>query len=139
MDTLSPAQRSQRMALVRCKDTKPELVVRRAVHAMGFRYRLHVRDLPGVPDLVFPARRRVIFVHGCFWHRHGKRCRLTRMPKSRLEFWQNKLQQNRSRDDLNLRRLRAAGWRVLVIWECQIRHVERLNARILRFLEDAAC
>ena len=136
MDVLSPVERSAQMALVRSKDTKPEWTVRRIVHALGFRYRLHSALLPGKPDLVFPRLQKIIFVHGCFWHLHWGRCPLTRMPKSRLEFWQTKLQANRRRDDKTLRCLRAAGWRVLVIWECQTREKGLLEARIVEFLES---
>jgi DNA mismatch endonuclease, patch repair protein len=136
MDVLSPVERSARMALVRSKDTKPEWRVRRIVHALGFRYRLHSSSLPGKPDLVFPRLRKIIFVHGCFWHRHGVRCALTRMPKSRVEFWQAKLQANRKRDDKNLSRLRAAGWKVLTVWECQTEEAEVLRTRVASFLES---
>lgn len=135
MDTLSPRERSERMSRVRGKDTGPEWIVRRLVHSLGFRYRLHGSGLPGRPDLVFPARRKAIFVHGCFWHRHGVRCPLTRLPKSRLDFWKPKLEQNRRRDALNLRRLRAAGWTVLTVWECQLRDSAALSDRIRAFLE----
>ena len=135
MDTLTPTERSDRMSRVRSKNTKPEWTVRRLVQSLGFRYRLHSADLPGKPDLVFPARRRVIFVHGCFWHRHTARCALARLPKSRLDFWQPKLEQNRKRDEKNVRRLRAAGWKVLTVWECQLGKEEILKARILKFLE----
>lgn len=136
MDTLSSAQRSERMSLVRSKNTKPEMAVRSIVHHLGFRYRLHRRDLPGNPDLAFPGRHKLIFVHGCFWHRHGTRCPLTRLPKSRLSFWVPKLEQNKKRDDKNRRRLRAAGWKVLVIWECQLKEKETLAKRIFTFLES---
>jgi len=107
MDTLTPAERSTRMALVRAKDTKPELLVRRLVHGMGYRYRLHRRDLPGKPDLVFPSRGKVIFVHGCFWHRHA-RCALARLPKSRGDFWLPKLTANAQCDSRNARA--SAAW-----------------------------
>jgi DNA mismatch endonuclease (patch repair protein) len=102
MDTLSPQEHSERMARVRAKDTGPELVVRRIVHGLGFRYRLHADGLPGKPDLVFPRLRRLIFVHGCFWHRHSA-CALSRLPKSRLEFWGPKLEGNQRRDSQGLR------------------------------------
>ena len=138
MDTLSPAERSERMSRVRSKDTKPEMVVRKLAHGMGFRYRLHVRKLPGHPDLVFAGRRKVIFVHGCFWHRHGARCPLTRWPKSKLDFWRPKLEQNRKRDLRNRRALRKLGWRVLVIWECQLANIARLENRLRLFLENSA-
>jgi len=119
------------MRLVKCKDTKPELVVRRLVHALGFRYRLHVTGLPGKPDLVFAGMRKVIFVHGCFWHRHPG---CGRMPKSRLSFWRTKLEENRRRDKRNQRKLRKDGWRVHIIWECQLADIEGLKGRIRKFL-----
>jgi DNA mismatch endonuclease (patch repair protein) len=122
------------MGRVRSKDTKPELLVRRLVFAMGYRYRLHRRDLPGNPDIVFPIRGKIIFVHGCFWHRHGT-CKYTRWPKSKLEFWKPKLEENRRRDSANLRELRRLGWQVMIVWECQIGNVERLAARLQNFLE----
>jgi DNA mismatch endonuclease (patch repair protein) len=134
MDTLTPAERSARMALVRAKDTKPELMVRRFVHGMGYRYRLHRRDLPGTPDMVFPGRGKVIFVHGCFWHRHA-RCALARLPKSRGDFWLPKLTANAERDARNGRALRQLGWGVLTIWECQLRDTAALANRIRRFLD----
>jgi DNA mismatch endonuclease (patch repair protein) len=124
------------MGRVRGTNTKPELTVRRLVHALGFRYRLHVGSLPGKPDLVFVGRRKVIFVHGCFWHRHGTRCPLTRLPKSRPDFWKPKLEQNRRRDKRNAHALRDAGWDILVVWECELRDIESVQARIKIFLED---
>ena len=133
MDTLSPKERSARMALVRSRDTKPEMLVRRMVHSMGFRYRLHVRGLSGTPDLVFPRLRKVIFVHGCFWHRHIG-CALCRLPKSRLEFWKPKLEQNRLRDQKHQRALRRAGWRLLVVWECEITKIANLKRKLTKFL-----
>lgn len=136
MDTLTKEQRSERMGRVRSKDTKPEMLVRRIIFGMGYRYRLHRRDLPGTPDLVFPSRGKVIFVHGCFWHRHGT-CKYTRWPKSKLEFWKPKLEENHRRDKANRRALRRLGWRVLVVWECQLNNVERLTGRLREFLEAA--
>ncbi len=124
------------MGLVKNKDTKPELVVRRLTHSMGYRYRLHSRELPGHPDLVFARRRKVIFVHGCYWHRHGN-CPLTRLPKSRLDFWAPKLEQNKERDACNQRKLREMGWRFLIIWECELGGLEDLRHSIRCFLEDA--
>lgn len=113
-------KRSQQMALVRSKDSKPELVVRKAVHSLGCRYRLHRRDLPGTPDLVFAGRHKLIFVHGCFWHRHGDpSCKLARLPKSRLDFWEPKLRANVERDDRAIEELLKRGWEVLIIWECE--------------------
>lgn len=121
------------MALVKSKNTEPELTVRRLLHRLGYRYRLHVRSLPGCPDIVFPSRRSVILVHGCFWHRHN--CEMgNRMPKSRLSFWIPKLQGNKERDRRKRRALRRAGWSVLVIWECQLRDLARVVNRCVRFL-----
>lgn len=136
MDTLTPSQRSERMGRVRSANTRPEMVVRRLVHGMGYRYRLHRKDLPGKPDLVFPARHKVIFVHGCFWHRHDDpHCHLARLPKSRLDFWLPKLESNRSRDILAQERLQTMGWDVMTIWECQLRDTEVLKSRISGFLD----
>jgi DNA mismatch endonuclease (patch repair protein) len=134
VDSLTPEERSEIMARVRSKNSRPELFVRKLVYALGYRYRLHQRDLPGSPDLVFRPRQKVIFVHGCFWHRHAK-CALARMPKSRVDFWSEKLEGNRRRDDRNRRALAREGWRVLTIWECQIRDASRLEAKIRRFLD----
>jgi len=134
MDTLNPVERSARMALVRGKDTKPELLVRRLVHGMGYRYRLHRRNLPGTPDLVFPSRGKIIFIHGCFWHRHMG-CALARLPKSRGEFWLSKLTANAERDARNERELRRRGWGVLTIWECELGDISKLANRIRRFLD----
>lgn len=135
MDTLTKEQRSERMSRVRGKDTAAELVVRRLVFGLGYRYRLHAGDLPGVPDLVFRSRRKVIFVHGCFWHRHrSSRCRLARVPKTRLDFWLSKLEGNRLRDIRNLRALRHSGWQVLVVWECQLRDLLAVRHRVEMFM-----
>jgi len=133
-DTLSPTERSERMGRVRGKDTKPELAVRRLVFSLGYRYRLHDRNLPGCPDIVFPSRKKVIFVHGCFWHRH-KGCPNTRLPKSRLEFWVPKLEENKRRDKMNKAKLTRKGWRYLVIWECELKDSMALSKRIIYFLE----
>jgi DNA mismatch endonuclease (patch repair protein) len=132
VDTVSPKYRSSIMSRVRSKNTVPELQIRTLVHGMGYRFRIHRRDLPGTPDLVFPSRRKVIFVHGCFWHRHGK-CALSRIPKSRVDFWTTKLNANASRDVVNVKTLRKAGWKVLVVWECQIGRFD-LEKRITTFL-----
>lgn len=137
MDTLSRQARSERMSLIRSRDTAPELVVRHIVHALGFRYRLHVKTLPGKPDLVFSRLRKVIFVHGCFWHRHKKRaCKLARMPKSHLEFWKPKLEGNHLRDLATNRSLRKLGWSVLEVWECETQNVEVLEQNLRYFLRD---
>jgi DNA mismatch endonuclease, patch repair protein len=136
-DTLTPVQRSERMARVRSKGSRAELKVRRLVHSLGYRYRLHRRDLPGSPDLVLPARRSVIFVHGCFWHRHpDPSCKLARLPKSRLDFWGPKLEANRERDERNKTALEKSGWRVLDIWECQLPDAGQLEQTIRNFLGD---
>jgi len=136
MDTLSPVERSQRMSRVRSKNTKPEMVVRRLIHSLGYRYRLHRATLPGTPDLVFAGRKKLIFVHGCFWHRH-EGCPKTRMPKSRLDFWGPKLLRNRYRDIETRRKLNEEGWDCLVIWECQTeRNLSQLAGKINGFLND---
>lgn len=131
-DTVSAAMRSEIMSRVRSKDTAPEMLVRRLVHRAGFRYRLHVAALPGRPDLVFPSRKKVIFVHGCFWHSHAG-CRHARIPKSRASFWVAKLVANKERDERNLHALTAAGWKVLVLWECELRDAD-LMKKIEEFL-----
>ncbi len=133
MDTLTQTQRSLRMALIRNRDTEPEHVVRRLIHGLGYRYRLHDRKLPGCPDLVFKQRYKIIFVHGCFWHRHP-RCKLARLPKSKLGFWVPKLEANRDRDKKVLRKLRHDGWKVLVIWECQLADLQKIGTRVREFL-----
>lgn len=133
MDTLSKSERSERMKLIRNKDTKPELSVRRLIHGMGYRYIVHSGNLPGKPDIVFRKRRKIIFVHGCFWHRHA--CNLGRLPKSKLDFWVQKLEQNRLRDIENLQRLTLLGWKSLLIWECEIGNNNLAN-RIKSFLDD---
>lgn len=135
-DTLTRAERSERMGRIQNKDTKPEMRVRKIVHGMGYRYRLHKANLPGKPDLVFAGRRKVIFVHGCFWHRHpDPSCSLARLPKSKLDFWVPKLETNRQRDEANVRELEQAGWDVLTIWECQLRNEKELKIRIQVFLQ----
>jgi len=124
------------MSLIRGADSKPELILRRLVHRLGFRFRLHVRRLPGCPDLVFSSRKKVIFMHGCFWHRHGIRCPLTRWPKSRLDFWREKLDDNRRRDLKIRRKLRGLGWKSLVVWECELcRDSSKLERKLQAFLE----
>lgn len=126
------------MASVRSKNTAPELVVRRLAHAMGYRYRLHVEGLPGRPDVVFPARRKVIFVHGCFWHGHED-CRSGRVrPQSNVAYWGPKLARNRARDAANLAALAEAGWSALVVWGCELRDEEALRARLAQFLGSEA-
>jgi DNA mismatch endonuclease, patch repair protein len=134
MDVLTPEQRSACMAAIRSKDTKPEMLVRRIVRRLGFRYRLHIKDLPGKPDLVFTGMRKVIFVHGCFWHRH--RCRYGRVtPKTNAAFWKKKRMGNASRDRRNLIGLRQAGWRTLVLWECWVKKPDVILSKLSRFLQ----
>lgn len=124
---------TQRMARIRKVDTKPELIVRRLAHALGYRFRLHRRDLPGTPDLVFPTRRKIILVHGCFWHRHdcpdGRK-----LPHTKPDYWRPKLERNAKRDAVDAARLRELGWHVLTLWECQLADVERLRREIVSFL-----
>lgn len=123
-DIVDAATRSRMMAGIRGKDTRPEMILRRGLHSRGFRFRLHVRRLPGSPDLVFPGRRAVIFVHGCFWHGHA--CHLFRLPATRKEFWRAKIEGNTARDAAAEGALAADGWRVLTIWECALKGRERL-------------
>ena len=125
------------MSRVRSKDTTPELQIRRLLYRLGYRYRLHRRDLPGVPDVVFPGRKKVIFIHGCFWHQH--RCkRGRRIPATRQDYWIPKLSRNVGRDRANRHKLRKMGWQVLIVWECQIRRwqEDRLVQRLVDFLGD---
>jgi DNA mismatch endonuclease, patch repair protein len=134
VDSVSPEERSEIMARVRSKNSRPEMAIRKLVFALGYRYRLHARTLPGCPDLVFRPKRKVIFVHGCFWHRHT-RCALARMPKSNIDFWTTKLEGNHNRDARNRRALVREGWKVLTIWECELKNKALLEARIRRFLD----
>jgi DNA mismatch endonuclease (patch repair protein) len=137
VDSLTKSERSERMSRVRNRDTMPELAVRKLVHRLGFRYRLHDRSLPGSPDLTFKGQRKAIFVHGCFWHRHpDPDCKLARMPKSNLDFWRPKLEGNRQRDLRHQSELDAIGWRYLIVWECELRHREQLENRLIAFLAE---
>jgi DNA mismatch endonuclease (patch repair protein) len=122
--------RSRNMAAIRGKDTAPELAIRRILHAMGMRFRLHRKDLPGSPDIVLPRHRTVVFVHGCFWHRH-EGCRYITTPKTRQEFWLAKFESNVFRDRRNQAKLEQLGWHVLVVWECELRKPEALRRRIV--------
>ncbi|WP_332909354.1 very short patch repair endonuclease [Agrobacterium salinitolerans] len=134
MPDTSP-ERSWVMSRVGQKNTKPEMIVRRLVHGMGYRYRLHRKNLPGSPDLVFASRRKVVFVHGCFWHGHADRqCKLSRPPKSRLDYWGPKLERNKERDSANEEKLKLDGWGVLIVWECQLRDREALESMLREFL-----
>lgn len=137
MDPFSPEQRSAIMRAVRATDTTPERLVRSLAHRLGYRFRLHRRDLPGAPDLVFPKLRAVVFVHGCFWHQHS--CpRGNRRPATNAAYWNAKLDRNVRRDARNAARLRRAGWSVMTVWECQTRQPDRLARRLDRFLAAAA-
>jgi DNA mismatch endonuclease Vsr len=127
-----PEARRRNMAAIRGSHTKPELRVRRLLHALGYRYRLHGKDLPGRPDMVFPARRKVVFVHGCFWHRHD--CRNSVLPKARREWWDAKLQRNVERDAANVAALELLGWSILTIWECDAKNEVKIAASVQRFL-----
>ncbi|QCO66977.1 DNA mismatch endonuclease Vsr [Luteimonas yindakuii] len=135
MDRLTPERRSWLMSQVGSKDTAPEMVVRRMVFAMGYRYRLHGPKLPGKPDLVFGSRRKVLFVHGCFWHGHED-CRLSRTPKSNSGFWRDKAVSNRARDLRNLKDLAELGWGALTVWQCELKDREHVAERIKAFLEE---
>ena len=133
-DTFSQRERSAIMRAVKSIDTKPELLVRRLTHALGYRYRLHRADLPGKPDLVFSSRRKVIFVHGCFWHGHN--CpRGARTPKSNTDYWLRKITRNQARDQANLEALNHQGWDTLIVWECQTKDFETLELCLTNFLE----
>lgn len=132
MDRLTPQRRSWLMSRIGSRNTGPELAVRSLLHRLGFRFRLHKRDLPGTPDIVLPGRRAVVFVHGCFWHGHA--CKRLGMPKSRAEYWLSKIDANRRRDIRNRRLLRSRGWRVITVWECEVKNPEKLSARLTRFL-----
>jgi len=134
MDKLSIEERSNLMSRVRSQDSAAEMTVRKAVHRLGYRYRLHVRSLPGCPDLVFRSRKKIIFVHGCFWHSHSCRAGRNR-PASKRGYWEDKLNRNAARDRSNAARLRRDGWKILSIWECQVRN-ENLSRRLKTFLES---
>lgn len=135
MDRLSPERRGWLMSRIKSKNTSPEMVVRRLVYGMGFRYRLHVKTLPGKPDLVFAGRRKVIFVNGCFWHGHES-CRYARPSKSRTEFWTAKISRNRERDLDNISAIEASGWSVLTVWQCELKNIEGLKNLLYDFIEQ---
>lgn len=132
-DSLTPLQRSAHMARIKRADTKPELVVRRLLHAVGYRFRLQWKAAPGRPDVAFPGRRRIIYIHGCFWHQH-EGCRLSHVPNTRRAFWQEKFDRNRARDARQLEKAEAEGWEALVIWECETRDARLLLERMQAFL-----
>jgi DNA mismatch endonuclease (patch repair protein) len=135
-DNRTPESRSALMARIGPRDTAPELIVRRMLHAMGYRFRLHRRDLPGTPDIVLPSRRIAIFVHGCFWHAHG--CKIGRPPKTRPEYWLPKLARNRARDAEKCAALEQEGWRVLEVWQCETQDREALAARLENILSRSS-
>lgn len=136
MDIVSPQTRSRMMSGIRAKNTRPEILVRRLMHAAGLRFRLHRRDLPGIPDIVLPRHRVTIFVHGCYWHVH-KGCHFFKMPGSNVDFWRNKLESNNARDRRNIKLLLEEGWRVLIIWECLLRQhkaIDDIGRRLVRWV-----
>lgn len=133
-DTLGKSARSELMSRVRQKDTSPELAVRRLLHSMGYRFRLHVAELPGKPDIVLPRYRAVVQVHGCFWHGH-EGCPRGKRPSSNVEFWSEKIAQNKARDERDQARLQSMGWQVVVVWECELKDTDALSTR----LKDALC
>ncbi len=137
MDIMTGEQRSAAMSRIRAKNTRPEMAVRRAAHALGLRFRLHRKDLPGSPDLIFPRRRKAVFVHGCFWHRH-EGCRLAYTPRSNIDFWTSKFERNVERDARVMAQLREAGWEPQIIWECETRRPEALPARLRTVIGDIA-
>lgn len=134
-DRISPERRSANMRAIRSSGMTPEMIVRRAVFGLGYRYRLHCKDLPGTPDLVFRRRQRIIFVHGCFWHQHKGCKRGKRTPRSNVAYWRTKLVRNAKRDRMQLNDLRAKGWKVLVIWECETKDIVVLKKRLRSFLQ----
>ena len=134
VDRVTPETRSKIMAAVKSKNTGPEMAIRRALHRRGFRYALHAADLPGKPDLVFRSRRKIVFVHGCFWHGHS--CSKGRPPKTRIGFWSAKINANRARDRKTARLLRQDSWSVMTVWQCQTKDLDKLADRIAGFLES---
>lgn len=135
VDTRTPATRSRIMSAVGTRNTGPELLVRRILHRLGYRFRLHSKKLPGKPDIVLPARRKIVLVHGCYWHGHD--CPKGRLPKSRLDYWGPKIIRNRARDQEVIERLNALGWQVLVVWQCETKDIEPLKSRLRKFLGRA--
>lgn len=136
VDTRTPEQRRRIMQSVKTKDTGPEVAVRKILFAMGYRYRLHGKDLPGKPDIVLPGRRKAIFVHGCYWH--GHECSKGKLAKSRADYWAPKIETNRARDARNLQDLQALGWKTLVVWQCELSETERLGRRLKAFVQGIA-
>jgi DNA mismatch endonuclease (patch repair protein) len=134
VDRLSPEHRSWLMSRIRGSNTKPEIAVRSLLHRLGYRFRLHRRDLPGTPDIVLPGRETVVFVHGCFWHGHA--CKRTKMPKSRVDYWGEKIDANRRRDVRKRKNLKRLGWKVVVVWECELKRPDRLAEKLRRAIEE---
>lgn len=133
VDKLTKAQRSALMSKIGNRNTKPEIAVRSMIHRLGYRFRLHRNDLPGRPDIILPRHEKIVFVHGCFWH--GHRCRLSVMPKTNVAYWAEKITRNQKRDKKNVAALRRGGWRVLEIWECEIKLTPKLEKKLITFLE----
>jgi len=137
LDKISPDRRSANMSQIRGRDMAPEMAVRRLLFSLGYRYRLHPKNLPGKPDIVFPGRRKIIFVHGCFWHQHGDpSCKIAHIPKSKQDYWVPKLQRNQTRDIEVLTALEAVGWKVLVVWECELRDKNTLTNKLTEFINN---
>ena len=136
MDRVSKKVRSANMRKIKSTSMKPEMAVRRLVHGMGYRYRLHRHDLPGRPDLIFAGRRKVVFVHGCFWHSHADpNCPLAHKPRSNLAYWEPKLDRTKNRDRNNVARLQDQDWKVLELWECELGDIDKVRDRVCRFLD----
>lgn len=131
--TATDLQRSAIMRAVKSKDTKPEIKIRSLIHKLGYRFRLHRKDIPGTPDIAFPVRHKVIFIHGCFWHGHDCK-RGSRVPKENRDYWENKIERNRRRDTINVDALQQLRWQILVIWECEITHSQDLTRKLTDFL-----
>lgn len=134
-DTVPPDVRSRIMAKVKSKGMKPEMQVRKLLHGLGYRYRLHRANLPGRPDLVFPSRRKIVFVNGCFWHRHDG-CSRVRIPATNRDYWLSKLESNYTRDVRNVNLLEEQGWSVMTVWECQLQDIQATTDRLVSFLDD---
>ncbi|MEN8136207.1 MAG: very short patch repair endonuclease [Thermodesulfobacteriota bacterium] len=128
-------KRSKIMRAVKSKDTSPEMIVRKLIFSLGYRYRLHYKNLPGKPDIVFPTRKKVVFVHGCFWHSHTCK-RGDRIPKVNRDYWIRKIQSNAIRDKKNVKSLEENGWKVMVIWECEIKEIENIKNKLITFLDE---
>lgn len=135
VDFLSPSERSERMSRIRSSNTAPEVALRRAMHALGFRFRLHSKGLPGKPDIVLPRYKTVIFVHGCFWHRH-RGCKVATTPKTNTEFWVEKFDRNVVRDARTREQLERLGWRVIVVWECELRSANQVAGAVRRVADE---